>query len=1086
MYSNFPQKYYSLFCLILLCQFVNAQLSDFSFSVTTTDESCAGNGSISMEVSGITTGADITYTLFLYPDIITPIAQTSANSFNNLENGDYLVQALQTLDDLQNSQSADAIINDEISVLDFEIEQGFSGACGDAILIVDILSGNAEFFEIISGPVTVPLQMENTFNSLTEGTYIIRVFDVCGNALTKTYTFLFSDVTFTIVNEDQPNVLNSCEETTINQIISAGSGSVLSYPITVNYTISLIDGSDSTSFSQTYETGSEQELEISETITNYDNDQAFIIETVVQDGCGDIVSSSEIIDPNPQVTMTPVANVCGSDLIIVTSNMVAPYTLQFIDAPDEFDPSDYNDNDGVYTDSVIVFEQEDLGLPYGIYSVSVIDACNRVGLAEIELIEEPVELNITATNGGCDALTGQLSVSVPNREIEYAIFNEAPEAYTNAIPDDVSDFISTSGTLEIDELPKGTYILEIIDNCGSVYIEEIEIPDLEEFDLNVSTSVSCSSDVGSLRIAGSYGTVTSVFVIEAPTAFSQSLPFDYSSAIEPAGFFFVDDLPAGDYTIEFTDSCGNEFMFNQTIESYAYGVNDSIYNLQRNCGSFDLGIMDTDDSVANQTYWFQKYYPESDSWGHPETGVLYNEGDLPNTSNAIEFENGESLINIFFVGTFRLIKAFQSINTPNLEEYCLDIFGEFEVGSDLIINDVFNLNCEGGLGPSDILVDVIGVPPYNFSIVSPINIDNGNDNIFSDLSPGVYEIQVEDSCGSIEVITVNSLDLLPVVNLGIPSDLVICNEEYTNQGIFDLSQQNSQLLGNQNPENFTITYHLSQIDADSGNNPISETYENVINPQTIYVRMIHNTLDVCYETDTFQIIVGTAPQLGPDESVTICEGAPLLLSADSGYNHYLWSSGETTRNILAQTAGTYSVTVSNEYNGTFCDATKNYTVNVSSLANIDVIITEDFSSNGNSIDVDVIGLGDYEYSLDGLSYQSESYFLDLPSGDYTVFVRDRNGCGVNTKNISLLNYKKFFTPNGDTYNEYWHISGAQFEPDLQVYIYNRYGKLLTSFSGNQIGWDGSYNGKLMPTSDYWFVVERTNGLIHTGHFTLKR
>ena len=1084
MYSIFPQKFYILFCLFLTSQLVFAQLNDFNFSVSTTDESCSGNGSISMNVSGTTSGSEITYILYLYPDIDTPIAQTSANTFSSLESGTYLVQAIQTLNELQNSQSADATVNDVISVLNFEVGQGFAGECSGISLVVTMLSGNAESFEIISGPVTAPLQMGNVFYDLPEGTYIIRVFDDCGNALTKTYTLLLSDFTFTISDIELPDFINSCEETTINQVIVASDGRQLSYPITVNYTISLLDGSQSSSFSQTYEDGPEMNLELAQTFANFD-DQIFEISIVVEDACGDIVSSNEIINPNPQVNFIPVASVCGDDLNIVVTNILPPYTLEFIEAPSEFDPSDYNDNEGDYSESLIVFEQEDTGLPYGIYSVRVVDSCGRIGTAIIDLFEEPIEPNITAINGGCDALVGELLANIPEREIVSAIFTQAPEAYENEIPDDLSDFIE-NGFLEVNALPMGTYVLEMIDNCGTVYIEDIAISDLEEFPINVVSSPSCSSDSGSLRLAGSYGTITSVFFIEAPSTFSQTLPYDYSSAILPAGFFFVDDLPEGDYTIEFTDSCGNEFMFNQNIAGYDFNSSDLIYDLQRNCGSFDLSIIDDDDSVVNQSYWFQKYDSESDSWGHPNTGVIYTEGELPNTSNSISIENGESLLNIFFIGTFRLIKAFQSINTPNVDEYCFDIFGEFEVGSDLIINDVFNLNCEGGSGPSDILVDVIGVPPYNFSIISPIFIDNGNNNIFTELSPGVYDIRVEDACGSIAGITVNSLDLLPLVNLGIPSDLFLCNEEFGNQAVFDLSQQNAQLLGGQNPENFTLTYHLTQSDADSGNNPISVNYENVTNPQTIYVRMIHNTLDICYKTDAFQVIVGSIPQLGPDEIVSICEDHSFLLSAESGYSSYLWSSGETSRSIVAETAGSYSVTVSNDYGGFSCDATKTYTINVSSVANISAIVTEDFTSNSNSIDVEVSGLGDYEYSLDGLNYQPESEFTDLSSGNYTVFVRDKNGCGISTKDISLLNYKRFFTPNGDSDNEYWHISGAELEPDLQVYIYNRYGKLLTSFFGNQIGWDGSYNGNLMPTSDYWFVVKRTNGLIHTGHFTLKR
>ncbi|MEN8884996.1 MAG: T9SS type B sorting domain-containing protein, partial [Winogradskyella sp.] len=248
----------------------------------------------------------------------------------------------------------------------------------------------------------------------------------------------------------------------------------------------------------------------------------------------------------------------------------------------------------------------------------------------------------------------------------------------------------------------------------------------------------------------------------------------------------------------------------------------------------------------------------------------------------------------------------------------------------------------------------------------------------------------------------------------------------------------------------------------------------------------HNTLDICYQTTSFQLIVGFAPQLGPDEFITVCDNNSVLLFAESGYSSYLWSTGESTRIISVNASGVYNVTVSNDYGDFSCDANKTYTVAVSGIANIDAIITEDFTANSNSVSVEVSGFGDYEYSLNGISYQLNNSFSDLASGDYTVFVRDINGCGIATKDFSLLDYRRFFTPNGDGDNEYWQILGSQFEPDLQVYIYNRYGKLLTGFTGNTIGWDGTFNGKNMPSSDYWFVIERRNGKTHTGHFTLKR
>jgi gliding motility-associated-like protein len=85
-----------------------------------------------------------------------------------------------------------------------------------------------------------------------------------------------------------------------------------------------------------------------------------------------------------------------------------------------------------------------------------------------------------------------------------------------------------------------------------------------------------------------------------------------------------------------------------------------------------------------------------------------------------------------------------------------------------------------------------------------------------------------------------------------------------------------------------------------------------------------------------------------------------------------------------------------------------------------------------------------------------------------------------------MGYQKFFSPNGDGNNEYWNIIGAELFPDANIFIYDRYGKLLQQLSPESIGWNGTYLGQLMPATDYWFRFEYDNGKVFTGHFALKR
>jgi gliding motility-associated-like protein len=162
-------------------------------------------------------------------------------------------------------------------------------------------------------------------------------------------------------------------------------------------------------------------------------------------------------------------------------------------------------------------------------------------------------------------------------------------------------------------------------------------------------------------------------------------------------------------------------------------------------------------------------------------------------------------------------------------------------------------------------------------------------------------------------------------------------------------------------------------------------------------------------------------------------------------------------------------------------------VQLSNAATIAKIETQDWTDAENVITVELAdtSLGNYEYSLDGITYQDSNTFSGLLSGDYTVYVRDKNGCGTVNQEVFLLNYPKYFTPNQDGYNDTWAVKFSQSEPGLITEIFDRYGKLLKEF-GATSAWDGTYNGHELPSTDYWFVVTRANGKVYKGHFAMKR
>jgi gliding motility-associated-like protein len=137
------------------------------------------------------------------------------------------------------------------------------------------------------------------------------------------------------------------------------------------------------------------------------------------------------------------------------------------------------------------------------------------------------------------------------------------------------------------------------------------------------------------------------------------------------------------------------------------------------------------------------------------------------------------------------------------------------------------------------------------------------------------------------------------------------------------------------------------------------------------------------------------------------------------------------------------------------------------------------------------GSGNYEYQLDNGNWQNNPIFQNVVGCDeHFVKVRDVEGCSNEPeKTITILDYPKFFTPNGDGYNDFWNILCLE-DQTAMVSIFDRQGKLLRTFKTTNLGWNGTYNGQMMPANDYWFLVTYfdSNGIENqfSSHFSLRR
>ncbi|NMH28649.1 T9SS type B sorting domain-containing protein [Flavobacterium silvaticum] len=143
-------------------------------------------------------------------------------------------------------------------------------------------------------------------------------------------------------------------------------------------------------------------------------------------------------------------------------------------------------------------------------------------------------------------------------------------------------------------------------------------------------------------------------------------------------------------------------------------------------------------------------------------------------------------------------------------------------------------------------------------------------------------------------------------------------------------------------------------------------------------------------------------------------------------------------------------------------------------------------SDNPTITVTVVGGGGpFSYQLDDFYPQSSNVFHSVLAGTHTITVVD-DYCTLLTATVTILDYPKYFTPNGDGIHDTWNIDGIT---NASIHIFDRYGKLLKQISPEGLGWDGTYNGHQMPSSDYWFTIDYfENGASKTfrAHFAMKR
>jgi gliding motility-associated-like protein len=985
-------KYFKFIFVFLLFFFQSSysQLNEFTLNVSKTDETCTGNGSLYFTVQNQTPGSTLLYSIYLLPNVTTPIVTLPENTYTGLSAGIYRVVATQTLNNLSNTQQQDIEIFNTIVPLSYSIATTPQSCLNNASITVSVLTGVAVSYEILSGPIVFPPQSSNVFSNLVAGVYNVRVNDNCSDGIVQTVTLVTqtNSTSLSISDYESNCILEDCNTMSGGISITCAANQVISYPLTVNITIFPPSGVP-IQIAQIINSGGNNSVSV-----NFDmpffNNQNFNYSVSVTDACG-VVSQDDNNVINSQLNFNvavAVFNTCDQSLTLSPCNYLPPYTVEFLTTPAGFDPIQFNANHpGPFNTNAVYQPSVGNELPLGIYEIRITDACARTAINQIEveqivtdfslipqniacpevqevtipnqgptittifLTSGPSELNLTLpfdftssiVNGyfnmdllfpgtyvfngtnicgdnyqievqilpflptvnitpgasiGCNPLSGYITITMQGGpQLVSVILNEAPPSYGQTLPQDISSLITSNNQLlNLGNLPLGDYVFTVLDSCGITHypVSTTIAQNLSNAPLNTTILKGCDLNYASVRMISLNGPLQTIKITAAPTTFPFALPYDVSFNIAANGYFYMNNLPAGSYTFQSLDVCNVEKFTNVNVVGYQIVQNN--VNVQENCGSFNVFMQFASNETYQNLFWLQKFDPITNQWKHPYTGVVYNDGTTVTALNSFVLTNNVNNINFALTGTFRVINThliFSNGTTGFVQ--CFDVLKTFDYDGILKIISAYTLPCSNGT--NEVVVVAEGIDPLSYRITTrngiPFIVNNLNSNIFSGLTPAIYNFQVQDICGNI-VNRLFDIRILPEPSI-LPENLC---EGFSGQ----LSVPNIAFLNYQWWKGTDTTTILSTTNT-LVFNPFTST-----TPGTYYVRIYSaNSLSCVDQIISYTVPSVNNPNAGENQNIIICDASISInlftllvapfdsngvweeISTSGMLNEYIWS-----------------------------------------------------------------------------------------------------------------------------------------------------------------------------------------------------
>lgn len=738
-------------------------------------------------------------------------------------------------------------------------------------------------------------------------------------------------------------------------------------------------------------------------------------------------------------------------------------------------------------------------------------------VAEDICINESSTETIDLTDGGnntSNALNGQ---DPSNYTVTY--FDKDPLNFPDANIDDPSNYTIDATS----NLGPNTIWITIYSNdnqaCDAVADFSFNVnlePTITSNDVVIE---SCEGSIINLNDYDSTFNNNSTNMAVTVNYYLSEADYNNDNPINPANAFeFTPDPNTGEQTLYVdikndNSSCESDLVSFQIVNE---PPNIGEVNDLAQCGdfsntqTFDLTQNEVD-IIGVQSGNFDISYYLTEGEAENATNSVTDQGldkfaFSPNSSGQDIFFRIEDVANnsCFNIGSFALIINDVEAIQPNDLEACIDPVNgvaiyDLTLSQDEVLGNNQTID-EYDVNYYDANMDLIGNPTeFETQVGQTITVEVVNQDEVSCTDSALLELLITPQ---------------PIASAA--PTLEVCINYDIDDTEIDLTQQDAFINMNGGDE---VVYYDS-VDAFNNDNGIENptAYSLPQGQSQIYAAVVNTGSNCRSDMVTFGIdnvlpevditnFDGRTVCLDEDGSLIVTENSPPVIETglSATDNDFEWQldgatlAGETSPSIVAESPGEYTVIVTNALSNIACENTSSATILETGQIDFELaVLTDNFQNNKHSIGVifTLIGLGDYEVKLDYGDWfdledgQTEIMFNNLLGGEHTVTVRDKFGCGMVQKSITLIDFPEFFTPNEDGYNDTWNITSIDQE-DAEIHIFDRYGKHIFSTTPTETGWDGTYKGEILPANDYWFTIKykepRTDQVkTFKSHFTLKR